>query len=153
MEGTHFFREIELIGSRGAPIAEFDEIDLVHRVIYEDKIAKGFGQNIGSDLSPAAYEKALRREITKFVDKKVVDKTEGKIAALQSPAGIRPSPSGLGTAVAPDLQAVQSIRNITFRFEGDHSILQEVMNTRMQSLQSKYSNYNFSAVYGYKPGG
>jgi hypothetical protein len=151
IEGYHFFREVELVNAKGSPLAELDDVDVFRRVIYEDKEALGFGRALKPNLSDAARERALTREIEKFVDNKVIAKAEAKIDALSTAAYTRPNPSGNGTAFVPSLQEISEIRNMTFRFEGDSPVLQRVMQARLQTLQVRYPEYNFSSQYGYKP--
>jgi hypothetical protein len=145
VEGRTYFRENELINADRSPIAEFDVIDLKSRTFYEDKKALGFG----GGRAPLS-DKALEREISTFLDKKVITKATDKINALSSATGIRPNPNGQGTATTPSLDSIQGIRNMTFRFEGNHPELQRIMIDRLQQLQKKHPDYEFEAKFGYK---
>ncbi|WP_386066301.1 RHS repeat-associated core domain-containing protein [Tahibacter sp. UC22_41] len=64
IEGRTHYRGTELTNERGAPIAEFDEIDIEKGVLYENKEALGFG------TTGNGSESALIREISKYISKK-----------------------------------------------------------------------------------
>ncbi len=57
----------------------------------------------------------------------------------------------LATLNAPALESVQDIRRIQFRFEGDNSVLQRIMENRLEVLREKHPDYDFGAQYGYLP--
>ncbi|WP_257385788.1 RHS repeat-associated core domain-containing protein [Tahibacter caeni] len=145
VEGRTHYRGVELTNQRGTPIAEFDEIDIEKGVLYEDKEALGFG------TTGNGSESALQKEISRYVNNKVIDKATAKITALVNAVNARANPDKRGSLTAPSLESIQDISRMKFRFEGDHPILQDIMDRRLEELRQRHPNYSFDVEYGYKP--
>jgi hypothetical protein len=154
-DGVDYFVGNELVNERNEPIGELDLVDLVGKVIYEDKEALGFGMHTRKGTSAEQVAAQVNREVEKFVDKKVIARGEKRLAAIESAVSTRPNSSKVvrpsPSAVAVDLSQLREIKKMVFRFEGDHPVLQNVMARRMTELARKYDKYEFSAVYGYNP--
>ncbi|ATE73659.1 putative Ig domain-containing protein [Lysobacter capsici] len=154
-DGVDYFVGNELVNQRNEPIGELDLIDLVGKVIYEDKEALGFGTHTRKGASAEQVAAQLNREIEKFIDKKVIARGEKRLAAIESAVATRPNSSKtvrpVPSAAAVDLSQLREIKKVVFRFEGDHPVLQDVMARRMAELAKKYDKYEFSAIYGYNP--
>lgn len=155
IEGVDYFVSNEMVNKANVPVGELDVVDLVGKVIYEDKEALGFGTFTRKGATAEQAAAQVRKEIERFVERNVVAKMDDKLTAIASDIYMRPNSSKTlfpppSTKVV-DLSRLREIKKVVLRFQGDHPILQEVVARRMAEMAKKHDKYEFSAVYGYNP--
>lgn len=136
------YNEVEIVDHQGNPIGEFDEIDLEKGIFYEDKTAKGLDR-----VNPRTGQPAQTPQ--QFADKQILGKTRTRIQNLAQAASTRPTAHG--SAEVPNLQEIKSIRNFTFRLDGDTPELRSAVENSLNKLRTEYPDYTFNVLFGGKP--
>ncbi|MHC5218406.1 hypothetical protein ACYSNR_17350 [Enterococcus sp. LJL128] len=125
------------INIHGKLNTELDEVDLVNKVIYEDKsAAKLYMEN--PDFPQTEKQ---------WTQKHIFKKGSNRLDALnQKDISISGGDSGLVSSV----DEIKNIKDYTFRIDADTPALREAVQEQISILQKKYPDYNFSAIYGGK---
>lgn len=136
------YNEVEIVDHRGSPLGEFDEIDLEKGIFYEDKTAKGLDR-----INPRTGKPAQTPQ--EFADKQILGKTRTRIQNLDHAASTRPTAHG--SAEVPSLEEIKSIRNFTFRLDGDTPELRSAVENSLNQLRAEFPEYTFNVLFGGKP--
>ncbi len=133
-------KEVEIINQRGESLGEFDEIDLVNKIFYEDKSAQGL--NI---VNPKTGLPAQTPQ--QFADKQILIKTRNRINELQNNATSTRATKN-GSKEIPDLDSIKNIREFVFRLDGNTPELKQAVENSLNQLRKEFPDYKFSAIYG-----
>ena len=126
------FKEVNIHGKINT---ELDEVDLVNKIIYEDKSAKKLymdNPDVPQTESQWAY-------------KQIYKKGANRINALQ-----QSNFTLSGSDNLPNAEELKNIKNYVFRIDADTPELRKAVQQELDNLKSTYPNYNFSAIYGGK---
>ncbi len=129
--------EVEIVDRRGVTLGEFDEIDLLRRILYEDKSARGL-ERVDSVTSPEAWAK-----------KQIYGKTVVRIENLPRATATRPTRNG--SPVIPSLAQVLSLRRLVFRIESSDPAVRVAVDAQVTRLRARYPAWSFGAKYGTSP--
>ena len=123
------------INIHGKISTELDEVDLINKIIYEDKsAAKLYMDN--PDV-PQTEEQWAYKQIYK--------KGSDRIRALQQSNFTL---SGGGNL--PDVKSLKNIKNDIFRIDADTPKLRSAVQKELDNLKKTFPGYNFSAIFGGK---
>lgn len=136
------YREVEIVDKTGKPVGEFDEIDLERKIFYEDKTAKGLDR-----VNPRTGRPTQTPQ--QFTDKQLYEKTRNRIENLKEAAATRATASG--SKEVPSLDEIRSIREFTFRLDGDTPELRAAAENSLNRLRQEYPDYTFNILFGGKP--
>jgi len=136
------YNEVEIVDHRGSPLGEFDEIDMEKGIFYEDKTAKGLDR-----INPRTGKPAQTPQ--EFADKQILGKTRTRIQNLDQATSTRPTAHG--SAEVPSLEEIKSIRNFTFRLDGDTPELRSAVENSLNQLRAEFPEYTFNVLFGGKP--
>ena len=114
---------------------ELDEVDLVNRIIYEDKSAV----KLYMDKPDVPQTEA------QWAAKQIYRKGSNRIKALQQ---IEFTLSVNGELL--DVNSLKSIKNFVFRIDADTQELKAAVQQELNNLKADFPDYNFSAPYGGK---
>ena len=114
---------------------ELDEVDLVNRIIYEDKSAV----KLYMDKPDVPQTEA------QWAAKQIYRKGSNRIKALQQ---IEFTLSVNGELL--DVNSLKSIKNFVFRIDADTQELKAAVQQELNNLKADFPDYNFSATYGGK---
>ena len=131
---SNVYKEINIHGKINT---ELDEVDLVHKIIYEDKSAeKLYMEN--PDFPQTEVQ---------WAEKQIFKKGSNRISSLQQPE------FKLSSQVSANIPSVDELKNINdyvFRIDADTPKLRDAVQTQLEKLKTKYPEFNFSATYGGK---
>jgi hypothetical protein len=140
LEGRDFFKEVEIINSKGSPVGEFDEIDLRRGIFFEDKTAKGLNM-----INPKTGKLAQTPE--QFVNKQIIQKTRARINNLFGTASAT-RPTVGGTPSVPSIDELRGIKEFVFRLEGDTPELKQAVEMGLNTLRKEFPDFQFNAEFG-----
>ncbi|WP_256715768.1 hypothetical protein [Paenibacillus odorifer] len=132
-------KEVEIVNQRGESLGEFDEIDLVKKIFYEDKSAQGLDRVNPKTGLPAQTPQ-------QFADKQILTKTRNRINELQNATSTRATKNG--STEIPDLDSIKNIREFVFRLDGNTPELKQAVENSLNQLRKEFPDYKFSAVFG-----
>ncbi len=133
-EGTGNPKEVNIHGKLNS---ELDEVDLINKVIYEDKSAgKLYMENPDFPQTEAQW-----------AFKQIYKKGSNRINALQQ-TDFTLSSSVVDTL--PDVGELKGIKDYVFRIDADTTELRAAVQVELDNLKVAYPDYNFSATYGGK---
>lgn len=136
------YRGVEFVDKRRKPIGEFDGVDLENKVFFEDKTAMGLDR-----VNPRT---GLPTQTTQqFTDKQLYEKTRNRIENLKEALETRPTKDG--SKEVPTLEEIRSIREFTFRMDGDTPELRDAAENSLNRLRQEYPDYTFNILFGGKP--
>ena len=115
--------------------SEIDEVDLINKIIYEDKSAAGLYMD-NPDFPQTEAQWAY---------KQIYKKGSNRINALQQSDFTL---SGAGSL--PDVKELKGIKDYVFRMDADTPGLRAAVQKELDNLKATFPDYNFSAVYGGK---
>ncbi|WP_039730516.1 hypothetical protein, partial [Enterococcus mundtii] len=114
---------------------ELDEIDLINKVIYEDKSA-----------SKLYMEKPDFPQTEKqWAYKHIFKKGSNRLDALNQ---TEISISGIDSSLVSSMDEIKNIKDYTFRIDTDTPALREAVQEQINNLKTKYPDYNFNVTYG-----
>ena len=115
--------------------SEIDEVDLINKIIYEDKSVAGLYMD-NPDFPQTEAQWAY---------KQIYKKGSNRINALQQSDFTL---SGAGSL--PDVKELKGIKDYVFRMDADTPGLRAAVQKELDNLKATFPDYNFSAVYGGK---
>ncbi|MDB7100836.1 hypothetical protein PM730_03610, partial [Enterococcus mundtii] len=123
------------INIHGKLNTELDEIDLINKVIYEDKSAsKLYMEN--PDFPQTEKQWAYKHIFKKGSNRlDVLNQTEISI-------------SGIDSSLVSSMDEIKNIKDYTFRIDTDTPALREAVQEQINNLKTKYPDYNFNVTYG-----
>lgn len=125
------------INIHGRINSELDEVDLVNKIIYEDKSA-----------SKLYMEKPdFPQTEAQWAYKQVYKKGTNRIQALQQ---TDMTLSSKVTDNIPEASALKDIKDYVFRIDADTPELRAAVQMELDNLKVDFPDYNFSATYGDK---
>ena len=131
-KGTGNPKEVNIHGKINS---ELDEVDLINKIIYEDKNAsKIYMENPDFPQTEAQWAK-----------KQIFDRGSNRINALQQNEF---KLSGPDASKIPDIQELKGIKDYVFRIDADTPELRAAVQIELSNLKEKYPDYNFSATFG-----
>ncbi|WP_242695348.1 hypothetical protein [Enterococcus mundtii] len=123
------------INIHGKLNTELDEIDLINKVIYEDKSA-----------SKLYMEKPDFPQTEKqWAYKHIFKKGSNRLDALNQ---TEISISGIDSSLVSSMDEIKNIKDYTFRIDTDTPALREAVQEQINNLKTKYPDYNFNVTYG-----
>jgi hypothetical protein len=132
-------KEVEIVNQRGESLGEFDEIDLVKNIFYEDKSAQGLDRVNPKTGLPAQTPQ-------QFADKQIMTKTRNRINELENATSTRATKNG--STEIPDLDSIKNIREFVFRLDGNTPELKQAVENSLNQLRIEFPDYKFSVVFG-----
>ncbi|MGM0171616.1 hypothetical protein IGJ39_001718 [Enterococcus sp. AZ140] len=123
------------INIHGKLNTELDEIDLINKVIYEDKSAsKLYMEN--PDFPQTEKQWAYKH---------IFKKGSNRLDALNQ---TEISISGIDSSLVSSMDEIKNIKDYTFRIDTDTPALREAVQEQINNLKTKYPDYNFNVTYG-----
>ncbi len=134
-EAGNIFENPKEVNIHGKINSELDEVDLVKKIIYEDKsAAKLYMDNPDFPQTEAQW-----------AYKQIYKKGSNRINALQQ-ADFTLS----GNGNLPDVESLKGIKDYVFRIDADTPGLRAAVQKELDNLKVAFPNYNFSAIFGGK---
>ena len=128
-EGASSPKEVNIHGKINR---ELGEVDLINKVIYEDKSAeKLYMEN--PDFSQTE---------SWWVYKQIYRKSSNRIKALQQ------TDFNVSSSVTNNLPDVEALKDYVFRIDADTPELRVAVQVELDNLKVVYPDYNFSATFG-----
>lgn len=131
-EGASNPKEVNIHGKINS---ELDEVDLINKVIYEDKSAKKLYME-NPDFPQTESQWAY---------KQIYQKGSNRIKALQQTDF---SVSSSVTNNLPDVEDLKGLKDYVFRIDADTPELRAAVQVELDNLKVAYPDYNFSATFG-----
>lgn len=130
--GSRSYKEVNIHGNIST---ELDEVDLLNRIIYEDKSAEKL------------YMETLDFPQTEeqWANKQIYKKTINRMEAINQ---MEYSVSIVGSDSVPEMESLKSIKKYIFRIDADTPQLRKAVEKCLEKLREKYPEYNFLVVYG-----
>jgi RHS repeat-associated protein len=137
--GGRVVKEVEIVDKRGAPLGEFDEIDLSKSCFVEDKSAKGLARPHPKTGKPVQTPED-------WAAKQVGKKTRVRIENLKKADATRATKGG--STDVPSLDEIKDIKKLHFRIESDDPAVQRAVQREMEQLKADYPDWDFTAEFG-----
>jgi hypothetical protein len=133
-----FFRNVEIVDANGAPLGEFDAINMNRRMFLEDKSAQGL-----HIINPRTGRP--QQTPAQWARRQILQKTDTRIRNLANATATRPAG---GSPSVPTLAEIQGFRRLRFRIDGDTPALRAAVMAELASLRSRFPGWEFSVEFG-----
>ena len=117
--------------------SELDEVDLVNKIIFEDKNASKLYMD-----NPDFPQTELQ-----WAEKQILKKGRNRIEALQQSEF---KLSSQASSNLPLVEELKGIKNYVFRIDADTPALREAVQIQLDKLSELFPEFNFSATFGGK---
>ena len=115
---------------------ELDEVDLINRIIYEDKNASKLYMD-NPDFPQTEQQ---------WAEKQIFNRGKNRIEALQQKDLVRLSSQASNGL--PSVEELRNIKNYIFRIDVDNPKLRNAVQSQLDRLADLYPDFRFSAIYG-----
>ena len=132
---TDIVKNPQNVNIHGNINSELDEVDMINKIIYEDKNASKLYMD-----SPDFPQTELQ-----WAEKQIFNKGKNRIEALQQDE-LRLS--SIVSSELPSADELKEIHNFIFRIDADTPELRDAVQIQLDKLSELFPEYNFGAIYG-----